>query len=266
MNADNFETKMIVVKESLYDYLDWFEKCPYGIKDNNLIKIAWDNSRNNQSTLRMIIRLAKLLGRLRGTVPTWHSEDSQGMDYAYSMATIEEPDRAITQLRNLARGHALSQGRNYITMDDISIVIRVVLSTASKERVRIFELLISNKGSLTTSQVAESLNIAAVTARRTMAEFKALGLVDVETVPSEHGEPEYQITLVDEFDWFLTETFTELKESYRKKITPHLDSTSTIQNCIVDCEGGGGIFSYGISNAIYCEQVLLNAVIPRSIL
>jgi predicted transcriptional regulator len=266
LNADNFETKMITVKESLYDYLDWFEKCPYGIKEENLVKVVWDNSRNNQSTLRMIIRLAKLLGRLRGTVPTWHSEDSQGMDYAYSMATIEEPDRAITQLRNLARGHALSQGRNYITMEDISIVIRVVLSTASKERVRIFELLIAHKGSLTTSQVADSLNIAPVTARRTMAEFKGLGLVDVNTVPSEHGEPEYQITLVDEFDWFLTDTFTELKESYRKKKYPLLDRTSTIQNCIVNNERGGGIFSYGINNAVYSQQVLLSAVIPRSIL
>ena len=220
LNADNFNLKLIAIKESLYDYLDWFEKSPHAIKEDNLVKIAWDNSRNNQITLRMIIRLAKLLGRLRGTVPTWHTNDTQGIDYGYSMATIEEPDRAITQLRNLARGHGLSQGRNYITMEDISIVIKVVLSTASKERVRIFELLIANKETLTTNQIVASLNITAPTAKRTMAEFKALALVTIDTIPSNHGEDEYEICLNPDFDWFLTERFAELKDEYRKKISP----------------------------------------------
>lgn len=96
MNADNFNLKLIDIIESLYDYLDWFEKCPHAVKEDNLVKIAGDNTRNNQTTLRMIIRLAKLLARLRGTVPTWHTTETQGFDYGYSMATIEEPDRAMT--------------------------------------------------------------------------------------------------------------------------------------------------------------------------
>ena len=68
---------------------------------------------------------------------------------------IEEPDRAITQLRNLARGHALSKGRNYITVDDIPLLIKVVLSTASIERVTIFDLLIKANGTLTTTVISE---------------------------------------------------------------------------------------------------------------
>lgn len=75
MNADNFNLKLIDIIESLYDYLDWFEKCPHAVKEDNLVKIAGDNTRNNQTTLRMIIRLAKLLARLRGTVPTWHTTE-----------------------------------------------------------------------------------------------------------------------------------------------------------------------------------------------
>ena len=60
-----------------------------------------------------------LLSHLRGSVPTWDTSHSQGSEYAYGIATIEEPSRAITQLMNLAKGHALSQGRNFITNEDV---------------------------------------------------------------------------------------------------------------------------------------------------
>jgi len=44
----------------------------------------------------------------------------------------------------------LSQGRNYLTLEDMPILIKVVLSTASLERVRVFELLMAYRGKLTT--------------------------------------------------------------------------------------------------------------------
>jgi len=75
--------------------------------------------------------------------------NTQGSDYGYGIAIVEEPNRAITQLRNLARGHALSQGRDYITIeDDIPILIKVVMSNASIERSLIFDILIANDGVL----------------------------------------------------------------------------------------------------------------------
>ena len=66
---------------------------------------------------RYIIKLADLLAYLRGVVPTWHTKDTQGSNYGYGLAIKEECDRAMVQLYNLARGHALSLGRNYITLD-----------------------------------------------------------------------------------------------------------------------------------------------------
>lgn len=65
----------------------------------------------------------------------------------------------------MARGHALSQGRNYITIADISLVIRVVLSTASTERVRVFQTLLNFGGALTTSQISDYLDFARPTDR-----------------------------------------------------------------------------------------------------
>ena len=97
------------------------------------------------------------MASLRAIVPTWETKDTQGSKYAYGLANIEDPSRAITQLSNLARGHALSQGRDYIILADIPIIANVVLSTASIERVTIFQLLISNNGSISTQQIVEGV-------------------------------------------------------------------------------------------------------------
>lgn len=59
--------------------------------------------------------------------------------------------RVITHLRNLARGAALTRGRNYVTVGDIPLIIKVVLSTASMERVRLLDLLLIAGGQLSTS-------------------------------------------------------------------------------------------------------------------
>jgi hypothetical protein len=37
-------------------------------------------------------------------------------EYAYGIPIIEEPDRAMRQLANLAMDHALLTGRNYVTV------------------------------------------------------------------------------------------------------------------------------------------------------
>jgi predicted transcriptional regulator len=153
------------------------------------------------------------LARLRAVVPTFETHGTQGSDYSYGIPTIEEPGRAITQLRNLARGHALLKGRNYITSDDIPIVIKVVLSTTPIERATIFDILIANKGSLTTSKIIKSLNITAHTAHKTMIQLSALGLVDG-TGLTEKSNTEKKIELKDEFSWFLSEEFQRIRESF----------------------------------------------------
>src|SRR6476659_2989914 len=133
--------------------------------------MRWNTEKNEKNAISMITELAILLAHLRGVVTVWETDDTQGLDYGYSTPIIEEPDRAITQLRNLARGHALSKGRNYITVDDVPLLIKVVLSTASIERVTIFDLLIKANGVLTTTSISEGAKISKPTARRIIAEF-----------------------------------------------------------------------------------------------
>ena len=133
------------IEAALYDYLKWFETCPIMKEKNGIPKIEWDTSRNELKAIKYLARLAKLLGILRGVVTTWDTSGSQGSEYAYSIHRIEEPDRANRMLGNFARGHALFQGRNFITMDDMPLLIEVVLSTAPIERVYVFDLLLRKK-------------------------------------------------------------------------------------------------------------------------
>ena len=260
----DFAEKIARVNVALFDFLNFWEMGPDLQIDekNGIKKMEWDpkHTKNDKRTKIFIVRLGKLLAHLRGVIPTFHTDESssQGLGYSYALSTIEDPRRAMTQLRNLARGHALSQGRNYMTMEDIPLLINVVFSTASKERVRIFELLIEHKGRLTTSIITASLNTSNNTAKRTMAEFHALGLVDLGDSKSLRGEPEKEMILKDEFQWFLSKEFNTVRKN-----TPYYsdddDNDNTVRGNVNsnskndndnDKEGVGGVFPYSINEEI----------------
>jgi hypothetical protein len=226
IKGPDFGQKVNAIQIALFDYLKWFELYPLAERDqtSSLLKIVWNPDADDEESIKYIIKLGMLLAHLRGSVPTWDTSHFQGSEYAYGMATIEEPSRAITQLTNLARGHALSQGRNFITKEDISIVIKVVLSTASIERVAVFDLLLARGGKLQTPVIKDSLNVSSPTAHRTMAEFKAIGLVDSDNAGSSHVD---EITLKPKFDWFLTAEFQELRDDYKPEKYTKTETNNT---------------------------------------
>ncbi len=238
LQGENFGDRVQKIKVKMTEYLDWFDRYPlenHPIEQdqqndeneiNPVVKIQWDKKRDEKKTLEYIVKLAGLLAHLRGTLQTWETRDTQGVDYAYTIPIIEERGRAVTQLYNLARGHALSQGRNFITIEDISLLVKVVLSTASIERVKVFDLLLERDGRLSTSQITKGLTISNPTARRTMAEFKGLGIINMVGESEDEGNEqqlydntEKTMTLKPEFRWFLSEGFRKLREGY----TPDLE-------------------------------------------
>ncbi len=148
---------------------------------------------------------------------------------------MEDPSRAITSLRNLAKAHALSTGRNHIKVEDIPMVIHTVLSTCSIERETIFEILIENNGVLKTSQIVGSLNTTKPTALRTMTELKATGLVTMQDVNPGEYNSEKEIHLKPEFKWFLTDNFRELRAGRCKEKYPPEKGTS-MYDCTITNE------------------------------
>lgn len=230
LQKNDFNRKRRELSEKINEYLDYFDnRCPISPDENGLIKLPFDEETSvDPYILEIIVKLGKLLAHLRGAVTTWNTEKTQGSNYGYSTPTIEEPDRAMTQLLNLAKGHAVSHGRNYLTIDDIPILIKVVLSTASIERVMIFDLLLQNGGTITTSQISAKFKISKNTSLKTMAQLKVLGLVKGDLVEIEDGyDDDYNqdygshssssqksITLESKFDWFLSEEFQKLRDGF----------------------------------------------------
>ena len=233
----DFNQKMDELDKILSDYLMWFEVCPIAIGQQNItpnndmtpVKIEWDKKKDDKNSIKIIGELALLLSHIRGSVyvyrnsehdeliPVGNTESGDGA-YAHGVAIIERPYRANQQLYNLARGHALSYGRNYITEEDLPLVTKVVLSTGSIERVLILDLLIANKGTLTTSQIKQSMNLGNNAAKRTMTEFKGLELVTMDRTNGDTSNSEHKIVLKPEFDWFLTPEFEKLRDDYTNKI------------------------------------------------
>ena len=175
----DFSIKEREVQAALFDYLKWLEIRPDMEidKESSLPKIKWDYSKDVKEAKEYILRLADLLAPLRGVAQTWESKTAQS-DYGYTIPIIEDTARAEARLYDLARGHALSQGRNYIILEDISIVIKVVLSTGPVERVKLLDKLLAVGGYdyLTTVQITGSLEISKPIARRTMIELTILGV------------------------------------------------------------------------------------------
>jgi hypothetical protein len=232
-----FNEKMNEIEKLLIDYLIWFEICPIAIGQNSAAKIEWDSDKDDRDLIKIIAQLALLLAHIRGHVVVYKNSDyddripvennddnnikphssSESVVFSHTLPLIENPSRAAQQLYNLARGHALSYGRNYITIDDILIVIKVVLSTGSIERVVVLDLLIAYNGILTTSQITESLRISNNTAKRTMTEFKGLELVTMERTNNNNNasNSEYKITLNPKFKWFLSQEFSQLRDGFK---------------------------------------------------
>jgi hypothetical protein len=178
------------------------------VKGARLLKMIWDRDRDDPQAKACIAELAILLSHLRCDVRTW----KEGADIGYSPSLPEHPQRAAEILFNIAKGHALLYGRNFVIMEDLPIVVKTVLSTAEIDRVKVFSLLLANNGkSLSTSKIIQSLNISPQTARRKMTEFKAIGLVDEEYTGSNH---ELSMKLVDKFNWFLGEEFNHIRDGF----------------------------------------------------
>jgi predicted transcriptional regulator len=143
--------------------------------------------------------------------------------YSYFTGEMEDVQRASDVLRNLARGHALITGRNYITMEDIPIIVKTVLSTARVERVKSFIVLLdsSEDGWISRKNLAEQLHVSRSTAYRFMTELKAIGLVDLETTNEiEYTENNHPASVKimrlkrDKFEWFLSDEFKQLRDNF----------------------------------------------------
>lgn len=200
--TEDYEKKLKEISKNANLFWDIVKSNPFQ-KDG---KILWDETKDNPKTMEKIVMLAQVLACLRAYLPTSNTAGTSGSNYGYEKPIVEDPERASHALYNLAKGHAVLCGRNYITDEDLGVVRDVALSSASRDRVELFLLLIENDGLLSTNEILEKLHIKSNdTALRKMRQLEILGLVEMIEIPS-LTKPIFAIKLKEEFEWLLKES------------------------------------------------------------
>jgi len=197
---------------------------------NKKKRIRWDSNKDDNETRQVIVNLSMFLRDFRAYLPTQNTAESTsgGTNYNFDTPIKEDLKRLSKTLYNLARGHAIIHGRNYITTDDLEIIINVVMSSIPKNRLELFEVLFSNKGVADTIQIEKCLLISKTTALKEMEELRILGIVDNYKVDGK-SKPTSAIEIKSEYGWTLEDKF----KTYLKDIIHiHTVDNSKLSNII----------------------------------
>lgn len=176
-----YDKKVKECREVIHKFLD-------SLFYNGLFNFKWNKKKDEEKCHDYIIWLVDLLRRLRAPLQIWSSEKEDG--YSYSTPIIEEPERAIATLYNIARGYAIINDRNYITKEDIKVISKIVLSSMPYDRSLIFNILKEKKGVIEAELISSELKCSIDTAHKIMKTLEVLEIVDLEeyNVHSERGE------------------------------------------------------------------------------
>jgi len=248
LKGEQFMIKFQCIKEAANEYLDIFESCPVAEPEEGLPyylpKISLEKFRVNDSddALHIIVHLGRLLRHLRAV--TWTREyststkittkeggktetfETEERDFSYNTSVFEEQDRANRQHYNLALAHALSVGRTSVGIEDIPQIVRVTLSTAPQNRHRTFELLLEKGGTLTTKEIQEGIHVHWNTAKKTMTELVAVGLVKWFKTGEEHSKG---IQLEEDFQFFIEDEFYIASQDNNHRYKQYLESLDSRQ-------------------------------------
>jgi len=172
--------------------------------------VKWDNESTDENLLEWIANIGRLISLARSTVSVWR-ERYDKEEYAWNQPTIEEPDRLSTILFNVARGHALINGRTHLTIEDITPIVEIGLSSMPDDRRQVLQLLLSSPdGRITSAEVKDALSISSPTARAILEIFGILGIGTLER--NERPIP-WDLTLAEEFHWARLKNFRSLRAS-----------------------------------------------------
>ena len=201
-NQKSYKDKVEECRKAIQDFLRFL-----WIQTGGVRKVEWDRNRDNQVFVENIVKLSDLVAKARSVVSVWREKDT---DYNYNQPIIEHPLRLSQILYNLAKGHAIIQGRNHINEDDLRVVIEVGLSSMPDDRRRVLNLLLDKQPDeeVETENIVEELGVSRPTALAIMQTFRVLGIVDYNDLGSGQS---HSIKLKSDFEWFQTDEFRNLR-------------------------------------------------------
>lgn len=175
---------------------------------NEKKKVMWESSKDDRETSKEIVNLSIFLRDFRAYIPTKNTAESTsgGTNYNFDTPIKEDLFKLSKTLYNLARGHAIICGRNYIINEDLEIIIHVVMSSLPTDRLELFEVLLCNNGIVDTTQIEKHLSVSKATALKEMEKLRVLGIVNNAKVNGK-SKPTLSVQLKDEYRWILDNKF-----------------------------------------------------------
>jgi len=173
-------------------------------------KIKWVHDRDDKETCKDIINLSVLLTSLKQYLPTknTNASGSGGTHYNFDSPVREDLEKSNKILYNLARGHAIICGRNYISNEDLEIIIHIVISSLPSDRLRLFEVLLCNGGTVNTIQIEKHTNVVKATALKEMEKLRLLGMVE-DSKTNGKSKPVLAVQLKNKYHWVFDNKFKQ---------------------------------------------------------
>lgn len=171
------------------------------LKNGGIRQVVWNKEKDNTDAYDFIVNCALLVRLLRAPIEIW-TEKTQGDEpvYSYQTPVIEEPERLINLLYDLARGRALMYSRNYLILEDVLPVFRVALSSMPYDRYLLFKIIYETSN-LNTRVIAEKLNCSERNALRIIEIMRVLGICNLTSINTEkdgkEGRPLKEIVLTN---------------------------------------------------------------------
>ncbi len=248
----HYKRKKRLAKEAVGKFLSSFfdrfkpndyqppEEAPAGLDSRDALlvhcgylprSVKWNQEDHCGETTETIALLAEFVTTARQDIRVWTERGEDGHSETNSTGTVNEGvDRFTAVIYNLARSHALLEGRTKVTTEDLPLVIAVALSCLPDDRRKGIELVIdpsipckkSPRGSFTQTELEELMKVSDKTAKMIMRKLDLLGLGKVENGV---GTIEARFMLNLDYEWLLTDEFYQHYRPWDKK----KDAESTIQ-------------------------------------
>ena len=169
----NADRSLIEKEARLYvsSYLNQLTQKPFDIKPL---------SKSAQVYLRTT---AELMSNCRGIAllqsATFKNEEGEEVKY-YEVADvqIEEPWRAVQQIMLLAKYLAFVVGKDEVTVEELSIIKEVVISSMPADRSQALRTIKEQGGTITAKQLSDSDDRSIKTSRRLLDELNALKVLE----------------------------------------------------------------------------------------
>lgn len=177
-SSEDSRSRVREAQEKVSSYCNYIEES---ISEKRLEK-------ESKEVISYLNNLAKFIARARGMVLTRNAEfvNKEGETISFYEPVeiqIEDPYRALLQLRVLARSLATVKGKSSVAFSEMDLVKQVALSSMPADRSLLLSVIAREHKDWTAKEIADDLGISHKTALRQLDELVSLKVV----VKSEGG-------------------------------------------------------------------------------